>query len=229
MKTTIQYSLSFLFLILTISVQSQDTLCFYSKEKIAVKLDAIEINEVKYRRFDNLNGPSYIVSKDKLSFIKYSNGLVDSLAKQRQIAVAHKQLLSSDKEGVLNVRSGKVSLDGRTVSDAHLKFLINNYSNPEVKIAMQRKYREMKQHEITQKVFTPLGFVAGFAIPLGTSLSAIDESFYGRSGNNTGTIFIGGIIIGAAVRITSCVIHNVAKNKRHHTKKEIAILYNQNL
>ena len=75
-----------LFVIGFVNVYAQDILQLKDGVKIEVKL--IEVNEssIKYKRWDNLNGPTYTISITKVSSILYENGVfeefdVDSTAK----------------------------------------------------------------------------------------------------------------------------------------------------
>ena len=71
-------------LILFFTLFIGSTICF-SQDKIVVKssvdIDAkileITTNEVKYKKSDNLNGPTYSILKSKVISIKYENGTVD--------------------------------------------------------------------------------------------------------------------------------------------------------
>lgn len=49
-----------------------------SGEKVIVKLTEINSGEVKYKRFDYLEGPVFVMPKQEISFLKYSNGVVES-------------------------------------------------------------------------------------------------------------------------------------------------------
>lgn len=45
--------------------------------KLIAKVLEISSTEVKYKRFDNLDGPNYVINKTEVSSITYSNGLKD--------------------------------------------------------------------------------------------------------------------------------------------------------
>ena len=53
---------------------AQDNIILKNGEEINTKI--IEINEsnVKYKKYNNQDGPLYTISKDKIFLIKYSNG-----------------------------------------------------------------------------------------------------------------------------------------------------------
>lgn len=53
---------------------SQDMITKKSGEDIKAKISEITTKEVKYKRFDNLNGPIYSIDKSEVLLIKYENG-----------------------------------------------------------------------------------------------------------------------------------------------------------
>ncbi|MBC5994121.1 hypothetical protein [Pontibacter cellulosilyticus] len=57
-----------------LALQAQDVLLKRSGEEIQVKVQEITLNEVKYKRFDNLEGPIISIAKRDVFMIKYENG-----------------------------------------------------------------------------------------------------------------------------------------------------------
>ncbi len=51
----------------------------FLKNGKVIKIKTIEINEsdIKYKRFDHLDGPNYVISKDDVKKIIYKNGLIE--------------------------------------------------------------------------------------------------------------------------------------------------------
>lgn len=67
--------LTFLFLFISAdTVFSQDTIVKVNGEIIQAKVTEITFSEVKYKRFDNLNGPTIIDAKHDVLEIIYENG-----------------------------------------------------------------------------------------------------------------------------------------------------------
>ena len=56
------------------ALQAQDVLLKRNGEEIQVKVQEITLNEVKYKRFDNLEGPVISIAKRDVFMIKYENG-----------------------------------------------------------------------------------------------------------------------------------------------------------
>lgn len=57
-----------------ISTKAQDLITKRNGEDIKAKVIEIGLNEVKFKRFDNLDGPLIIVAKSEILIIRYENG-----------------------------------------------------------------------------------------------------------------------------------------------------------
>jgi hypothetical protein len=80
MKNTI---LLFAIAIVTISQSfAQDRLFFLNGDEQDVKITEVSSSEVKYKRLDNLEGPSFSTLKSELFMIKYANGDKEMIAAQ---------------------------------------------------------------------------------------------------------------------------------------------------
>jgi hypothetical protein len=51
-----------------------DVLLLQNADEIAVKILEIDERNIKYKRCDNINGPTYSISKSRVALIKYANG-----------------------------------------------------------------------------------------------------------------------------------------------------------
>ena len=79
LKRFSKISLIMLFIVTSFLVKSQDTIYFKNKTTVAAKITEVGISEIKYQRLDNLTGPNYLSSKSDIFFIKYSNGVSDTI------------------------------------------------------------------------------------------------------------------------------------------------------
>ena len=61
-------------------IKAQDNLSMRSGESIIAKVLEVTTNEVKYKKFDNLNGPDMIILKSDLLQIRYENGTKDDFS-----------------------------------------------------------------------------------------------------------------------------------------------------
>jgi len=53
---------------------AQDVITLKSGEEIKAKVEEISSSEIRYKRFENLDGPTIVIAKQDVFFIKYENG-----------------------------------------------------------------------------------------------------------------------------------------------------------
>jgi hypothetical protein len=70
-------TLLFLFLV-TSFVSAQDTIVKRNDEKIVAKILEVNPDNIKYKRFDYLDGPVFLSDKSELKYIAYQNGTKES-------------------------------------------------------------------------------------------------------------------------------------------------------
>ena len=61
----------------SITIQAQDIITLKTGEEIKAKVLEVNINEVKYKKADNVQGPTYTVEKAMIFMIKYEDGSKD--------------------------------------------------------------------------------------------------------------------------------------------------------
>ncbi len=86
--------LFFLILFIYNECFSQDTIVKVNKDTIQAKILEVGISEIKYKRFDNLEGPIYVIAKSEISMIRYINGGTDNF----NVDIEDSQLPSSQSE-----------------------------------------------------------------------------------------------------------------------------------
>jgi hypothetical protein len=93
MKKTTLISLAISFS-LTVCL-SQDIITMKTGEDILAKISEIGPTEIKYKKFDNLDGPMYTLLKSEVLMIRYENGTND-VFKEEQTSNAGRSLNSSN-------------------------------------------------------------------------------------------------------------------------------------
>ncbi|MBN1415193.1 MAG: hypothetical protein JW973_08850 [Bacteroidales bacterium] len=63
-------------------VSGQDIIVKKNGEEISARVEQVSDKEITYRKFENLSGPLYILSKSEIFMIKYENGSKDVFADQ---------------------------------------------------------------------------------------------------------------------------------------------------
>jgi hypothetical protein len=219
-------SLLFLFCVFAIA-RGQDTIQFVGdKTPQIVKVTEIGIDEIKYHRIDNLDGPLYVTSKNDVKYIKYANGHIDSINVTKIIEpiTANQEIkiykpvnpISSDEKIV--IFGNKLSYNGKPVGEARLFRIINNVPVQEKKTMLYKEYSKMKVYKKKQYLFGFVGLGVGLALPyVGLISSFITQSE---------APFVVGVIGGASVGITGAVLSRINKQKRTKQKIAIANLYN---
>ena len=66
-----------IFLALAGAIKAQDVITLKNGDDINAKVLEIGDNEIKYKKFANLNGPTYAIKKSEIFMIKYENGTKD--------------------------------------------------------------------------------------------------------------------------------------------------------
>ncbi len=67
----------FVFFVITQTIFAQDIIVFQSGDELKARVEQVGTEKITYKRFDNLNGPSYEVFKWDVFMIKYENGTKD--------------------------------------------------------------------------------------------------------------------------------------------------------
>ncbi len=75
--TTFTKILLFVVLFFPVSLFSQDVIMKTDGSKIFSRVDEVTEAEVKYKKYSNLNGPVYALSKSDIRYIQYENGVRD--------------------------------------------------------------------------------------------------------------------------------------------------------
>lgn len=101
-------TLLFFFCFLSFSY-SQDVLFFKNGDELNSKVLEISSTEVKYRKWDNVDGPIYSVNKNELFMIKYQNGVKEVFKEEAQI-VNGAPLADKNKYHELNMKLYKNKL-----------------------------------------------------------------------------------------------------------------------
>lgn len=79
MKTMNRIITLIVFLCFAISVKAQDTLIMANGAYLPAKVIEVNTSEIKYKKADNPDGPTFVISKAEVSSIRYKNGTVDKI------------------------------------------------------------------------------------------------------------------------------------------------------
>lgn len=80
---------------------AQDNIILKNGEEINTKIMEINVSNVKYKKYNNQDGPLYTISKDEIFLIKYSNGEKEILSNT-----------SSNNSKSKNIKNKKILISG---------------------------------------------------------------------------------------------------------------------
>lgn len=113
MKSHIFRTLLFFFSI-SLSSLAQDIITQKNLKTIEAKIIEISPKEVKYKRFDNPEGPVIIISKSDLVSIKYQNGTIEKIEENEGWVMIEKPLLPANTDMFLKGKiDAKNNYDGQ--------------------------------------------------------------------------------------------------------------------
>jgi hypothetical protein len=88
---------------------AQDTIIKVTGEWVISKITEISDEEVKFKKFNNQDGPVYIEKKYAIKMIKYSNGIVELIGPREKVLVENQPIdITIDKNAPTNSVSGKI-------------------------------------------------------------------------------------------------------------------------
>lgn len=156
-----------------LSGNSQDIIQGVNGEKIKAKVLEINPSEIKYKRFDNPDGPTYTILKADVGSIQYPNGTIDVFSKQEN-AEERKSSVNESIERTQPVEQynilgyWKVSPESQYVGYYHIfregdRILLNQF-NDQVQL---KKNKFIFQDVMTQQL-NPDGSIHANVYEIGT-------------------------------------------------------------
>jgi hypothetical protein len=77
-----------LLLVINYSSNAQDLIVKMNGDVIESKVELIKTDEIKYKKYNNLDGASYIISAGNISKIKFENGTIEEFRNSDNMNVA---------------------------------------------------------------------------------------------------------------------------------------------
>lgn len=98
----LRYAFCFYFMLAGLKVFSQDIIIFKSGDEVEAKVLEISTDIVKYKKWNNQNGPTYSSGKVEIFMIKYQNGTKD-IFNDFQVKPNPPKKGDSDKASVIEI------------------------------------------------------------------------------------------------------------------------------
>lgn len=89
-----------------LSMQAQDTIVSKNGNRHIVKVEKIDVENVEYKKWSFLDGPSYVIPKKDIEVINYANGYTETFKKE----FGKNEVLRFDNDAPSNLRMGKTYL-----------------------------------------------------------------------------------------------------------------------
>jgi hypothetical protein len=210
------------FLLLVVSSFSQDTLCFFNKNKVVAKVSEINISDIKYYRFDNLTGPQYTVNKTEINVIKFANGVVDTIESVPQ-SIGNTSINQYNSDNKLHVGDRyRIIYNYHALNERELKELLINIPQKTSRDLLLKDFALMKHYKVNQYLLGYSGIVLGVA---GYSGAIIFDTSYRRTSSDKYYVFAS-IAAGVIGVIATQILSRMERNKRFFIKMQIAKKYN---
>ncbi|MBY0424793.1 MAG: hypothetical protein K2Q22_04070, partial [Cytophagales bacterium] len=204
-------------------------------DEIKTKVEEITTNEIKYKKFDNLEGPTYSIQKSEVFIIKYANGTKDVINQETKAAPATSNTYSAVTTTEEPKGSPKIDIDGnkyyqynRRLSTASLQRIIQESNK-------QDAIKEIKAAKVLGNIgkpfiiaSIPLMIVGVVGSAIGGLLIAVDDSYYSGTTSVGASVLSVGVpvaVLGVACLTTGIILNGSSNGK---TKKAVA-LYNNGL
>ncbi|MBL7895260.1 MAG: hypothetical protein JNK50_08220 [Bacteroidia bacterium] len=207
---------------IVVKLNAQDTIRFKNGVTKAVKVSEIGLTEVRYNDFSNPTGPIYVVNKNEISSIRYSNGTEDKFSEVKPSTSSNPAVVVTQPiNDKIDIKRGDLYYNGRRVGEARLQKLVNLCPDAEKQNRMIPVMQDMKKYKKNQYLFGFLGLGLGLmSLPVGIIATGFSESV---------TPFLICVGTGATIAITGQVISGINKGKRNAKKLEVAKIYNGEL
>lgn len=228
MKAISKRIMLFMLVITSIVSNAQDTIYFKDKSVVSAKLSEINITEIKYQRFDNLNGPVYTTSKSDVEKIKYNNGKVDTIHSKIEKFKEVKKPNSIKLKPELVLVGDKIYCDDEILGKLKTRQLMASHSLSENQIKLIEDVNKVGLYKNNYNALGTGLFVTGFAVPVVATFGALSASFSNSNYDKGIETIVAGAVVGAILRIAGHTVFKMGKNKSKAKKIELLEKYNQN-
>ena len=92
---------------------AQDVITLKSGEEIKGKVEEISSIEIRYKRFENLTGPTIVIEKDRVFFIKYENGIREIISPFEEVKTSEQEQIKTEQAVVKSVTTKTNSVSDR--------------------------------------------------------------------------------------------------------------------
>jgi hypothetical protein len=197
-----QILLLLLITILSTVIYAQDVIVKRDGTEIESKIIKVYEEEIHYKRYNNQDGPTYIINITSLKEVKYENGDIETYVEERQ-AVAPKGNNAKVKSEEITVRSGQYYYQGTQISTKKVKQLFA-YHNSDAAITMWNRSNMNQGLSTAANIISYPMVVLSYFNPLGLIVDPTVAVL----------ISVGGYLVSAGLQVTHYTLKTLYANQR---------------
>ena len=203
----IKNTLIIIFLVfINYSIYAQDTIVSRNGDKISSKVLEVTTTEIKYKRFDNIDGPTYSILKSDVSVIKYQNGTSDDFNNESNNTTSSTFTQPQINDDTITIIKRVYSLKGVPLTLMQMVDLMRNY--PEA-------YSEIKKAKSIYFTSIVCGEVGGACVGASLGILVSTGSFI------TPIAVVGAVFIIIDISMAKTYINHITKAVRLYNSQII--------
>lgn len=190
------------------NIFAQDKIVKTTNDTIEGKVIEINLSEIRYKKLNNIEGPTYVIAKSSIQKIIYENGETEIFGEESTIANSSNQSLILRNEEIV-IRGNYFYYQGRRLGKSKLTKLIVSTSDPLI----------IEEYDRSKSIQT-MAYVAGFAAIPAIYIGGMVWAYTATPA----PLYVGfGLMNG--LLIANNAMRHVYKNKRKHA----IMMYNEHV
>ena len=213
MKTkTLKMAITLLFTSTAVICFSQDTLVMKNGTVLLTKILELSPTEIKYKKVDNLDGPTYVENKWNVSKIKYRNGVVETIDVAIPNDKGRRPSFDPDPDKIV-AKGMKLFYHDKSLSKLELVEWANAKNNADLKLLVKERNEAKKKYAQTLIIALPTLAGAAAISFFGVFIAESDPNFRAMP-----LVGLGGI----AASVTTLFMNKYYANKLEDLNHKIA-------
>ncbi|MBL0329637.1 MAG: hypothetical protein IPP64_09525 [Bacteroidetes bacterium] len=223
--------IAFLFCLFTIGSFAQDTIFKRSAEIILAKILEITPSEVKYKKFEFQDGPTYIEIKSKIQKIHFSNGMKETFEAVPETKTAISISKSNEYYPEKPVESNKIDVwsanrftqNNRTIRENDLHIILLKTKDKKI-INLVGAAKDAKKMQYIGFAAIPIG-IASYGLMWASLLNSTPSS--GAFGIKMEPRYLAGSAVCLIAAVACPIASGSFKKKRNVCNRAAVKLYNE--
>lgn len=207
---------------------AQDTIIKTSKDTIIAKIMEISPKEIKYKRFDNADGPTYIELKSNIVKIKYANGVTETFAETKTEETT--KVSSNDYyngtplNNDIEAWGSRYRYQNKYMSEREMQEMLLNTKDKKI-MKMVGQAKDAKNLQFIGFAGIPLGITSIAFLWKSTGIFSSNYNYTGGRIFNQEDLAVSAVCGVAAIACP--VISIVAKSNRQKYNRQAVKMYNE--